>query len=35
MAAAAAAVGEAEADAADGERFCMEVAGSETRGHGD
>jgi len=32
---AAAAVGEAEADAADGERFCMAVAGSETRGHGD
>jgi len=35
MAAAAAAVGEAEADAASGERCCMAVAGSEPRGHGD
>ena len=35
MAADAAAVGEAEADAASGERCCMAVAGSESRGHGD
>jgi hypothetical protein len=34
-AAAAEAVGEAEADAACGERCCMAVAGSEPRGHGD